>query len=84
MQQINLREYQESDKISLTVDKRDLLREILPSVSIEPIKHTSDKYRLRPSSIVGALEIGDMSVLIEPKIGIPQLLSMACYALGLY
>ena len=84
MQQINLKEYQESDKISLTVDKRDLLKEILPSVSIEPIKHTSDKYRLRPSSIVGALEIGDMSVLIKPKIGTPQLLSLACYAMGVY
>ena len=28
------------------------------------------------------LEIGDLSVLIEPKIGIPQLLSLACYAMG--
>ena len=84
MQQINLKEYQESSQTPLTVDKRDLLKEILPSVSIEPIKHTSDKYRLRPSSMVGALEIGDMSVLIEPKIGIPQLLSLACYALRLY
>ena len=25
-----------------------------------------------------------MSVLIEPKIGIPQLLSLACYAMGVY
>ena len=33
----------------------------------------------RPGSTVGALEIeGDLSVLIEPKIGIPQLLSLAC------
>ena len=40
------------------------------------LRDTSDKYRLRPSSMVGALEIGDMSVLIEPKIGIPQLLSL--------
>ena len=28
--------------------------------------------------------MGDMSVLIEPKIGIPQLLSLACYAMGVY
>ena len=25
-----------------------------------------------------------LSVLIEPKIGIPQLLSLACYAMGVY
>ena len=84
MQQINLKEYQESNLISLTVDKRELLREVLPSVSIEPIKHTSDKYRLRPSSMVGALEIGGLSVLVEPKIGIPQLLALTCYAMGVY
>ena len=84
MQQINLKEYQDSCQIPLSVQRRDLLKEVLPSVSIDPIKHTSDKYRLKPSSKVGALEIGDMSVLIEPKIGIPQLLSLACYAMGVY
>ena len=84
MQEINLKEYQETTQILLTTLRRDQLKEVLPSVSIEPIRHTSDKYRLRAGSIVGALEIADMSVFIEPKIGIPQLLSLACYALGLY
>ena len=84
MQQINLKEFQESDQISLMVDKRDLLRDILPSVSVEPVKHTSNKYRLRTGSTVGALEMDGLSVLIKPKIGIPQLLSLACYAMGVY
>ena len=84
MQQINLKEYEDSCQIPLSVQKRDLLREVLPSVSIEPIRHTSDEYRLKPSSKVGALEIGDMSVLIEPKIGIPKLLSLVCYTMGVY
>ena len=84
MQQINLQEYQESNPVSLEVDKRDLLRDLLSSVSIEPVKHTSKKYRLRPGSIVGALEAEGLSVLIKPKIGIPQLLSLACYAMGVY
>lgn len=84
MQQINLQEYQESNPVPLEVDERDLLRDLLSSVSIEPVKHTSNKYRLRPGSIVGALEMEGLSVLIKPKIGIPQLLSMACYAMGVY
>ena len=84
MQQINLKEYQESCQIPLTGHRRDLLREVLPSISIEPIRYTSDKYRLKPSSRVGALEIEDMSVLIEPKVGIPKLLSLACYTMGVY
>ena len=37
---------------------------------------------LTPSSWIGAVELGDLSVLIRPKIGIPQLLSLACYAIG--
>ncbi|MCY4412499.1 MAG: hypothetical protein OXC27_18745 [Caldilineaceae bacterium] len=84
MQQINLQEYQESNPIPLEVDERDLLRDLLSSVSIEPVKHASNKYRLRPGPIVGALEMDGLSVLIKPKIGIPQLLSLACYAMGVY
>ena len=39
-------------------------------------------YTLTPGSTVGAVEVGDLSVLIRPKIGIPQLVSLACYAIG--
>lgn len=84
MKQINLQEYHDSKQALLTVSDRDLINDALPSVSIEPVKGKGNTYILRPGSTVGALEIGDMSVLIEPKIGIPQLLSLACYALGLY
>ena len=84
MKQINLQEYQDSKEILLTVSDRDLINDALPSVSIEPVKGKGNTYLLRPGSTVGALEIGDMSVLIEPKIGIPQLLSLACYAMGVY
>ena len=84
MQQINLQEYQDSKQIQLTVNDRDQIHEALPSVSIAPVKGKGNTFRLRPSSTVGALEVGDMSVLIEPKIGIPQLLSLACYASGVY
>ena len=35
-----------------------------------------------PGSIVGSMEIDGLSVLIEPKMGIPQLLSLACYAMS--
>ncbi len=84
MKQINLQEYHDSKQALLTVSDRDLINDALPSVSIEPVKGKGNTFILRPGSTVGALEIGDMSVLIEPKIGIPQLLSLACYALGLY
>ena len=84
MRQINLHEHQASKPKSLTVSERDLFRDLLPSVSIEPTKGAGNRFILKPGSTVGAFEMGDMSVLIEPKIGIPQLLSLACYAIGVY
>ena len=84
MRQINLQEYQESKPYPLTVSERDLFHDVLPSVSIEPVKGAGNRYRLRPGSTVGALEIDGLSVLIQPKIGIPQLLSLACYAMGVF
>ena len=59
-----------------------MLSEALPSISITPVSGTVGAYSLTPSSTVGALEADDLSVLIQPKIGIPQLLSMASYAIG--
>ena len=51
---------------------------------MEPAFGKRKQYHLRPGSIVGALEIGNMSVLVEPKMGIIQLLSLVCYAMRVY
>ena len=85
MKQINLQEYVPSGH-DLTADQRDVLLQkpqVLP-LDITPVKGTKGKYSLTPGSTVGALEIDDLSVLIKPKIGIRQLLSLACYAIGVY
>ena len=82
MREINLREYAPSEPHPLSVGERDVLREALPSLTIEPAMGAEGVYSLKPGSTVGAVEIGGLSVLIEPKIGIPQLLSLACYAMS--
>ena len=81
MREISLREYQpkeerlsEDELSALTQAKKDL------GLSIEPSGH--DAYVLRPSSVVGAVEVGGLSVIIEPKIGVGQLVSLACYAMA--
>ena len=84
MRKIDLKEYETSKQYRLSVSERDQLRDLLPSVSMEPAKGKRRRYHLRPGSIVGALEMDGLSVLIKPKIGIPQLLSLACYAMGVY
>ena len=81
MSEINLQEYQRSGPHLLSAGVRDALRRTA-SVVVEPAEGLDSEYILTPQSTVGAVEIGDLSVLIEPKIGIPQVLSLACYAIG--
>ena len=81
MRQIDLQENQRSVPHALSKDQRDALREI-KSLAIEraDIPNSEPMYHLTPGSVVGAVEIDGLSVRIEPKIGVPQLLSLACYA----
>lgn len=80
MRRIDLREYRRSElSYTLSADQRHELRERL-SVTIDPSEQDA-AYHLTPGSTVGAVEIGDLSVFIAPKIGIPKLLSLACYAM---
>ena len=85
MRQIDLQEYEPSRPLRLSTTERDVLRTI-PSLAVEraDIEDMRAAYVLKPSSTVGAVEIGDLSVLIRPKIRIPQLLSLACYAMGVF
>ncbi len=82
MRQINLQEYGESGPHTLSVAQRDALVDAVNSLIVTPVPGESSAYMLRPGSTVGAIDIGDLSALICPKIGIPQLLSLACYAMG--
>ena len=82
MRQVDLQEYERSKPLSLPVAERDALREHLPSLTIEPVTGAQTEYTLTPGSTVGAVDVGGLSVLIEPKIGIPQLLSLVCYVNG--
>ena len=83
MREIDLREYTESMPLPLSVDERDALANLgLTGLTIAPVPGTANEYRLTPGCVVGAVEMGRLSVRIAPKIGIRQLLSLACYAIG--
>ena len=82
MRQLDLREYVRSEPQPLSIAERGALRAALPSLTLEPADGMEGAYTLTPGSTVGAVEVGDLSVRIEPKIGIGQLLSLACYAIG--
>ena len=82
MRYLDLQEWRTSDPIRLSAAERGALRAALPpsELGIDPADGVDGAYRLTPFSTVGALEVGGLSVLIRPKIDIPQTLSLACYA----
>lgn len=81
MRNLDLREWTPTEEpVALSVRERDRLKPLL--ASIEPAPGTSDTYHLRPGSTIGALEIGDLSVAIEPKLPIGRVLYLAAYAMG--
>ena len=89
MRPIDLREYEWSDPIPLCREDLDTLidlgkGELKQSLAIEPVSGKSDSYRLRPGSIVGAVNAGNLSLRIQPKIDVLQLLSLACYAIRFF
>ena len=79
---IDLKEYGRSEPERLSAAELRTLHASELSIGIVPTGDAESEYYLTPGSIVGAVEIGDLSVLIEPKIPIPQLLSLVCYAMS--
>ena len=85
MVKIDLKEYAPSEHVLSPTQRDTLLRNAdTLNLAIQPVVGTYDSYRIKAGSTVGAVEVDDLSVIIEPKIGIPQLLSLACYAMGVF
>ncbi len=84
MQQIDLQEYVTSAPLELSAGERDALRETVPSLNIESAPGRTGAYCLTPGATIGALELGDLSVAIHPKLDIPRVLYLASYALGAF
>ncbi len=81
MHEISLMEYQ-PHVTRLSEDERRALAQAKNDLGLTIEHNGGDSYKLRPTSIVGAVEVGGLSVLIRPKIEIGQLISLACYAIS--
>ncbi len=84
MRQIDLQEYVTSEPLELSAGERDALAEHVPSLTITPARGAANAYCLTPGATIGALELGDLSVAIHPKLDISRVLYMASYALGAF
>ena len=84
MPTLDLREYATREGVPLSVAERDALKEALPSLTIAPAPGERDRYSLMPGSTVGALDVGGLSVIIEPKLDVARVLYLASYAMGAF
>ena len=82
MRRLDLREWQRSEPVTLTVAEREALRGHLPRLGIEPAPDSEHAWLLTPGETVGALEVGGLSVSIRPKLDIGRVLFLASYAMG--
>lgn len=82
MRTIDLREYEKSQPVVLSVSERDTLASTISSLNIAPARGARDAYTLTPGSTVGALEIGDLSIEIRPKLPIRRVLYLASQAMN--
>ena len=82
MKRLDLREY-EPTEAQLASDQLATLDPHLGDLGITVERTGKDHtWLLTPGSTVGALEIGDLSVTIRPKLDIGRVLFLASYALG--
>lgn len=84
MRQIDLYEHRRSDPLPLLAKEIEDLRSVLDSarLGIEPAEGTDGHcYHLKPSSTIGAFQVGDLSVSIRPKLAISRVLFLSSYAM---
>ena len=79
MRAIDLREHERSGPWPLSAAERDALR-VVPALAVEPAAGREGAYHLTPGSWVGAVDVGDLSVSIRPKLDVARVLFLAGYA----
>lgn len=81
MRRLTLREYQTEPWVRLSAEGRDALLGSVPSLTMTPSVGLEGPYDLTPSSHVGAVEVGSLSVTILPKIPVSRVMFLISYAL---
>jgi len=81
MRRLTLHEYRTEPQVRLSAEERDALLRSVPSLTMTPSVGLEGHYDLTPSSHVGAVEVGSLSVTILPKIPVNRVMFLISYAL---
>ena len=80
MHRIELEEYATCPE-DVPLDKYQLRALADAHVDVKPSHYAAGAYRLTPSSYIGALNVGELAVVIRPKIPIDRVMFLIAYAL---
>ena len=80
MRRIELQEYV-SYTTDVPLDKDQLLALKKANIDVAPSPDAAGAYRLTPSSYIGALNVGELAVVIRPKIPIDRVMFLIAYAM---
>ena len=80
MRRIELKEYS-SCSIDFPLDKHQLRALTDAHIEVTPSPDENSAYSLRPSSYIGAVNIGDLAVVIRPKIPIDRVMFLVAYSM---
>ncbi|MYE31933.1 MAG: hypothetical protein F4X80_04610 [Chloroflexi bacterium] len=78
---LELREW-DPRRVERSLDADQL--EALERVDIRVTPHGGDRYTLRPSSRIGVLTTGDLSVVVRPKVPMDRVMFVLAYTLGIW
>lgn len=79
---LTLSEYVTTVQVPLTLEQRDQLAAVAPSISISPSSGLVDHYDLTPGSWVGVVHLTGLDIIVGPKVELDRLLFMMSYSLG--
>ena len=74
-----LKEQSRTEGVALTSDQAEAIRQ-LSGITVLPSSHGSGLYDINPGSMVGTLEIANLSLEITPKIPVRHLLFLIAYS----
>ena len=80
MRRIELKEYS-SHSTALTLDKQQLRALIDAHIEVTPSPEDGRTYNLKPSSYIGAVNVGDLAVVVRPKIPIDRVMFLIAYSM---
>jgi len=81
MRALTLSEYQTTPAVELSLQQLRDLRAVAPSVAVTPTLDHDGYYDLTPGAQIGAINLGELSIVIRPKLPIDRLLFLLSYAL---